>query len=309
MPGAAHGASARAAVENLATGLALEWSRYGIRSNCVSVGTVATEGLRQYGDIVSEWVETIPLETPGTTRRGGLGDRVPALGRRQLRHRNGSSLSTVEPTRGGWAGTHRLSRRQSRRPTPTARLLVDRRTRSVDAVAYTLVRWSLLVPGGHVGGSSAMSPLLVNICDRPGLRAHRGFLRRRRDRARLTAREPGRRSWPSSGGRGRAVNGCTTTRTDFCPRCRSASRSRVSCRPRSVPRPSPTTSRPCSKTGACREGGQSGCPWSSITLSIVYLSLVLGELAPKRLALQRAEGLAAASQRRSSSSSRRSRHR
>ena len=65
MPGAAHGASARAAVENLATGLALEWSRYGIRSNCVSVGTVATEGLQQYGDIVSEWVETIPLKRLG----------------------------------------------------------------------------------------------------------------------------------------------------------------------------------------------------------------------------------------------------
>ena len=65
MPGAAHGASARAAVENLATGLALEWSRYGIRSNCVSVGTVATEGLQQYGDIVNEWIETIPLKRLG----------------------------------------------------------------------------------------------------------------------------------------------------------------------------------------------------------------------------------------------------
>jgi citronellol/citronellal dehydrogenase len=60
-PQAAHAASARAAVENLATGLALEWSRYGIRTNCVSVGTVATEGLEQYGDVVDEWVETIPM--------------------------------------------------------------------------------------------------------------------------------------------------------------------------------------------------------------------------------------------------------
>jgi citronellol/citronellal dehydrogenase len=65
MPHAAHAASARAAVENLATGLALEWSRYGIRSNCVSVGTVATEGLAQYGDIVDEWVETIPMRRLG----------------------------------------------------------------------------------------------------------------------------------------------------------------------------------------------------------------------------------------------------
>lgn len=66
MPQAAHGASARAAVENLATGLALEWSRYGIRTNCVSAGTIATEGLQQYGDLVSEWVETIPMKRLGT---------------------------------------------------------------------------------------------------------------------------------------------------------------------------------------------------------------------------------------------------
>lgn len=66
MPQAAHGASARAAVENLATGLALEWSRYGIRTNCVSVGTVATEGLEQYGDVVDEWIETIPMKRLGT---------------------------------------------------------------------------------------------------------------------------------------------------------------------------------------------------------------------------------------------------
>jgi citronellol/citronellal dehydrogenase len=65
MPQAAHAASARAAVENLATGLALEWSRYGIRSNCVSVGTVATEGLAQYGDAVDDWAETIPLKRFG----------------------------------------------------------------------------------------------------------------------------------------------------------------------------------------------------------------------------------------------------
>jgi citronellol/citronellal dehydrogenase len=65
MPHAAHAASARAAVENLATGLALEWSRYGIRTNCVGVGTVASEGLEQYGDVVDEWVDTIPLKRLG----------------------------------------------------------------------------------------------------------------------------------------------------------------------------------------------------------------------------------------------------
>lgn len=65
MPQAAHAASARAAVENLATGLALEWSRYGIRSNCVSVGAVATEGLAQYGDAVEGWAKAIPLKRLG----------------------------------------------------------------------------------------------------------------------------------------------------------------------------------------------------------------------------------------------------
>lgn len=65
MPHAAHAASARAAVENLATGLALEWSQYGIRTNCVSVGTVRSEGLAQYGDVVGEWIETIPMKRLG----------------------------------------------------------------------------------------------------------------------------------------------------------------------------------------------------------------------------------------------------
>jgi citronellol/citronellal dehydrogenase len=64
-PGAVHAASARAAVENLATGLVLEWSRFGIRTNCVSVGTIATEGLEQYGDEVEGWAETIPMKRFG----------------------------------------------------------------------------------------------------------------------------------------------------------------------------------------------------------------------------------------------------
>jgi citronellol/citronellal dehydrogenase len=73
MPEAAHAASARAAVENLATGLSLEWSRYGIRTNCVSAGTIASEGLEQYGEVVDEWVETIPL------KRLGRPDEVAAV--------------------------------------------------------------------------------------------------------------------------------------------------------------------------------------------------------------------------------------
>lgn len=62
VPGMAHAAAARAAVENLAAGLAGEWARYGIRTVCVAPGTILTEGLRQYGDErISEWERTVPL--------------------------------------------------------------------------------------------------------------------------------------------------------------------------------------------------------------------------------------------------------
>ena len=49
IPGFAHAAAGRAAVANLASGLALEWSRHGIRSVCVAPGTILTEGLEGYG--------------------------------------------------------------------------------------------------------------------------------------------------------------------------------------------------------------------------------------------------------------------
>jgi len=45
IPGMVHATSARAALENLAAGLSLEWSRYGIRTLCVAAGTIATEGM------------------------------------------------------------------------------------------------------------------------------------------------------------------------------------------------------------------------------------------------------------------------
>jgi citronellol/citronellal dehydrogenase len=49
IPGFAHAAALRAGVENLAAGLALEWSRHGIRSVCVVPGNIETEGLAAYG--------------------------------------------------------------------------------------------------------------------------------------------------------------------------------------------------------------------------------------------------------------------
>lgn len=62
IPGMAHAAAARAALENLAGSLALEWSRYGIRAVCVAAGNVLTEGLEGYGaERVAEWERAVPL--------------------------------------------------------------------------------------------------------------------------------------------------------------------------------------------------------------------------------------------------------
>jgi citronellol/citronellal dehydrogenase len=67
IPGFAHSAAARAGVENLATSLALEWSRFGIRSIAVAVGTVATEGLQNTypPELIRAWAEAVPLKRLG----------------------------------------------------------------------------------------------------------------------------------------------------------------------------------------------------------------------------------------------------
>ena len=62
IPGFAHASAGRAAVANLASGLALEWSRHGIRSVCVAPGTIRTEALDDYGeDAVAGWERSVPL--------------------------------------------------------------------------------------------------------------------------------------------------------------------------------------------------------------------------------------------------------
>ncbi len=67
IPGFAHASAARAATANLASGLALEWSRHRIRSVCVAVGTVLTDGLDQYGaDAVERWTRSVPLGRLGS---------------------------------------------------------------------------------------------------------------------------------------------------------------------------------------------------------------------------------------------------
>jgi NAD(P)-dependent dehydrogenase (short-subunit alcohol dehydrogenase family) len=63
----AHAAAARAALENLAGSLALEWSVHGIRTICVALGNIATEGLEGYGaERVAEWEREVPLGRLGS---------------------------------------------------------------------------------------------------------------------------------------------------------------------------------------------------------------------------------------------------
>ena len=50
IPGFAHASAGRAAVENLASGLALEWSRHRIRTVCVAPGHDPHRGPRGYGE-------------------------------------------------------------------------------------------------------------------------------------------------------------------------------------------------------------------------------------------------------------------
>jgi citronellol/citronellal dehydrogenase len=61
IPGFAHASAARAALENLAQGLSLEWSRHSIRAVCVVVGNIDTEGLAAYG---AEAVEAARRQVP-----------------------------------------------------------------------------------------------------------------------------------------------------------------------------------------------------------------------------------------------------
>jgi NAD(P)-dependent dehydrogenase (short-subunit alcohol dehydrogenase family) len=62
LPGMAHASAARAAVENLARTLALEWGPKGIRTAMVTPGVIRTEGLEGYGaEAVARWEREVPL--------------------------------------------------------------------------------------------------------------------------------------------------------------------------------------------------------------------------------------------------------
>ena len=61
--GMVHASAARAAVENLAAGLSMEWSRYGVRTLCIAAGTIATDALHEgYPAVdVDRWARGVPL--------------------------------------------------------------------------------------------------------------------------------------------------------------------------------------------------------------------------------------------------------
>jgi NAD(P)-dependent dehydrogenase (short-subunit alcohol dehydrogenase family) len=62
-----HSSMARSALETFASGIALEWSKYGIRAVCVACGLIQTEGMLRYGgqDVVDAFAATVPMRRPG----------------------------------------------------------------------------------------------------------------------------------------------------------------------------------------------------------------------------------------------------
>jgi citronellol/citronellal dehydrogenase len=66
IPGCAHASAARAALENLAAGLAGEWSRHRIRVIALALGSIHTEGLESYGDDLDAAARLVPLGRLGS---------------------------------------------------------------------------------------------------------------------------------------------------------------------------------------------------------------------------------------------------
>jgi citronellol/citronellal dehydrogenase len=68
IPSVVPSSMARSALETFAAGIALEWSRFGIRAVCVSPGVIQTEGILQYGgqEVVDAFADEIPMRRAGT---------------------------------------------------------------------------------------------------------------------------------------------------------------------------------------------------------------------------------------------------
>ena len=123
------------------------------------------------------------------------------------------------------------------------------------------------------------------------LRPDRRRLLRRRDRPGLPPRVPGPRRWPrAAAGAARPCSGCSATPTASSPPSRSASPSPGSSPPPSAPARCPQPLADWLEGRGVSAGLAGTLALVLVTIAISYLSLVVGELTPKRLALQRAEG-------------------
>jgi NAD(P)-dependent dehydrogenase (short-subunit alcohol dehydrogenase family) len=62
-----HSSMARSALETFAAGIALEWSKYGIRAVCLACGLIQTEGVLGYGGqaLVDAYAAQVPLKRAG----------------------------------------------------------------------------------------------------------------------------------------------------------------------------------------------------------------------------------------------------
>ncbi|QDZ00573.1 SDR family oxidoreductase [Nitratireductor mangrovi] len=72
--GQSHGGAAKAGIDNLMASLALEWGRFGIRSNALVPGAIAgTEGMKRLDEAAGEdtWTSMIPLGRYGGTDEVG----------------------------------------------------------------------------------------------------------------------------------------------------------------------------------------------------------------------------------------------
>jgi citronellol/citronellal dehydrogenase len=70
IPTMTHSSTARAALENMASSLSNEWSKYGIRSVCVAPGVIRTEGIMEYGGeaVLEEFVAMVPAKRAGSAQ-------------------------------------------------------------------------------------------------------------------------------------------------------------------------------------------------------------------------------------------------
>jgi citronellol/citronellal dehydrogenase len=68
VPSMVHSSMARSALETFASGIALEWSAYGIRAVCIAAGLIQTEGLLGYGgqEVVDAFAASVPMKRPGS---------------------------------------------------------------------------------------------------------------------------------------------------------------------------------------------------------------------------------------------------